>query len=66
MRPLSAGRVRLQVVGSSTACVAALDYGLEQLTFSNIGDCGVVVLRHIDSNVAGYMREKKTPRHLRE
>ena len=58
--------VGCQVVGSSTACVAALDYGLEQLTFSNIGDCGVVVLRHIDSDVAGYMREKKTPRHLRE
>ena len=55
-----------QVVGSSTACVAALDYDLEQLTFSNIGDCGVVVLRHIDSDVAGYMREKRTPRYLRE
>ncbi|CBN75514.1 conserved unknown protein [Ectocarpus siliculosus] len=55
-----------KVVGSSTACVAALDYDLEQLSFSNIGDCGVVVLRHIDSNVAGYMREKKTPRHLRD
>ncbi|CAN0030097.1 unnamed protein product [Ectocarpus fasciculatus] len=54
------------VVGSSTACVAALDYDLEQLSFSNIGDCGVVVLRHIDSDVAGYMRERKTPRHLRD
>ena len=54
------------MVGSSTACVAALDYDLEQLTFSNIGDCGVVVLRHIDSDVAGYMREKRTPRYLRE
>ncbi|CAN0576287.1 unnamed protein product, partial [Ectocarpus sp. 12 AP-2014] len=52
---------KASVVGSSTACVAALDYDLEQLSFSNIGDCGVVVLRHIDSDVAGYMREKKTP-----
>lgn len=60
------GRCCVQVVGSSTACIAALDYDLEQLTFSNIGDCGVVVLRHIDSDVAGYMREKQTPRHLRK
>ncbi|CAM9704782.1 unnamed protein product, partial [Phaeothamnion confervicola] len=54
-----------KVIGSSTACVATLDYELDQLTFSNIGDNGVVVLRHIDSDVAGYMREKQTPRHLR-
>lgn len=54
-----------KVVGSSTACIATLDYELDQLTFSNIGDNGVVILRHIDSDVAGYMREKKTPRHLR-
>ncbi|CAM9445426.1 unnamed protein product [Chrysoparadoxa australica] len=53
------------VVGSSTACVATLDYELDQLTFSNIGDNGVVVLRHIDSDVAGYMRNKQTPRHMR-
>ncbi|KAG5178855.1 phosphatase 2C-like domain-containing protein [Tribonema minus] len=54
-----------KAVGSSTACIATLDYSLDQLTFSNIGDNGVVVLRHIDSDIAGYMRERRTPRHLR-
>ena len=55
----------MQVVGSSTACIATLDYELDQLTFSNIGDNGIVILRHIDSDVAGYMRDKHTPRHMR-
>jgi protein phosphatase PTC7 len=54
------------IVGSSTCLIASLDNELEQLTFSNIGDAGVVILRHIDSDVAGYMREKSTPRHLRD
>lgn len=53
------------MVGSSTACIATIDHESDQLTFSNIGDNGVVVLRHIDSDVAGYMRERNTPRHLR-
>jgi len=37
------------VVGSSTVCVATLDQKLGQLSYSNVGDCGLMVLRHIDS-----------------
>lgn len=31
-----------------------------------VGDCGLIVVRHIDSETAGYMRERKKPRHLRK
>ncbi len=44
------------VVGSSTLCVATLDLAMNQLYYSNIGDSGLLVLRHIDTEVAGYMR----------
>ena len=54
-----------KVVGSSTACIATLDMELNQLSFCNVGDCGIVIMRHIDSDVAGYMRDKTTPRALR-
>jgi len=54
------------VVGSSTICVATLDKKLNQLSYSNIGDCGLMVIRHIDSSTAGYMRERQLPRHLRK
>lgn len=54
-----------KVVGSSTACIATLDMELNQLSFCNVGDNGIVIMRHIDSDVAGYMRDKTTPRPLR-
>ena len=55
-----------EVVGSSTICVATLDRKLGQLAYSNVGDCGLMVIRHIDSGTAGYMRERQLPRHLRK
>jgi len=54
------------IVGSSTALVAVIDGGRHQLHFSNLGDCGIILLRHIDSNVAGSLkRETRIPRALR-
>jgi protein phosphatase PTC7 len=51
------------VIGSSTVCVALFDSVRHQLHFSNIGDSGLIVLRHIDSDVAGALRrDKTTPR----
>jgi hypothetical protein len=32
------------VVGSSTICVATLDKKLGQLSYSNVGDCGLLVV----------------------
>ena len=57
---------REQITGSSTICVATLDNKLNQLSYSNLGDCGLIVMRHIDSETVGYMRERQTPRHLRK
>eukprot|EP01038_Epipyxis_sp_PR26KG_P007531 gene7531-10260_t len=54
------------VNGSSTICIATLDKKLNQLSYSNVGDCGLMVVRHIDSETAGYMRERQLPRHLRK
>ena len=54
-----------KITGSSTICVATLDSKLNQLSYSNLGDCGLLVVRHIDSETAGYMRERQLPRHLR-
>lgn len=45
-----------EVVGSSTICVATLDHTQNQLSYANLGDCGLMVIRHIDSEKAGYMR----------
>lgn len=61
-------RVKEQnVIGSSTACVALFDNIRHQLHFSNLGDSGIIVLRHIDSDVAGALkRNKKTPRENRK
>lgn len=51
------------VIGSSTACVALFDSVHHQLHFSNIGDSGIIVLRHIDSHVTSALqRDRKTPR----
>ena len=54
-----------KIVGSSTICLATIDNKLNQLSYSNLGDCGLMVLRHIDSETAGYMRDRNVPRHLR-
>lgn len=37
----------------STACIATLDQELSQLSFCNVGDNGIIILRHIDSDIAG-------------
>ena len=51
------------IVGSTTACVALFDGVRHQVHFSNLGDSGLIVLRHIDSDVAGALRrEKQKPR----
>jgi len=51
------------IIGSCTACVALFDNIRHQLHFSNLGDSGIIVLRHIDSLIAGALkRNKKTPR----
>jgi protein phosphatase PTC7 len=51
------------VIGSCTACVALFDSHHHQLHFSNIGDSGIIVLRHIDSDVASTLqRNRVTPR----
>ncbi len=44
------------VIGSSTVCVALFDSVHHQLHFSNIGDSGIIVLRHIDSDVASTLQ----------
>ena len=55
------------IIGSSTACIAMFDELRHQLHFSNLGDSGIVVLRHIDSDVAGALkRDKTTPRTERK
>ena len=54
------------IIGSSTACVALFDNTRHQLHFSNLGDSGIIVLRHIDSDVAGSLkRDRVTPRSER-
>lgn len=55
------------IIGSSTACVALFDSVRHQLHFSNIGDSGIIVLRHIDSDVASPLqRNRSTPRAERK
>lgn len=44
----------LGVCVCSTACIATLDSELNQLSFCNVGDNGIIILRHIDSDIAGY------------
>lgn len=48
------------IIGSSTACVAMFDGLRHQLHFSNLGDSGIIVLRHIDSNIAGTLKRNTT------
>jgi len=61
-----ASTMEKRVPGSATALIATVDTELSQLSFSNVGDAGIVILRHIDSTVAGYMRDHTTPRHMRK
>jgi protein phosphatase PTC7 len=51
------------IIGSCTACIALFDGSRHQLHFSNLGDSGLIVLRHIDSDGAGARRrDRRTPR----
>eukprot|EP00571_Detonula_confervacea_P017249 CAMPEP_0172312072 /NCGR_PEP_ID=MMETSP1058-20130122/16569_1 /TAXON_ID=83371 /ORGANISM="Detonula confervacea, Strain CCMP 353" /LENGTH=632 /DNA_ID=CAMNT_0013025421 /DNA_START=73 /DNA_END=1968 /DNA_ORIENTATION=+ len=54
------------IIGSSTVCVALFDSVHHQMHFSNIGDSGLIVLRHIDSEVASALQRSKTPRAERK
>ena len=55
------------IVGSSTACIALFDGVRHQLHFCNLGDSGIIVLRHIDSEIAGSLkRNRNTPRSERK
>ncbi len=42
------------IPGSSTICVATIDAELGLLNYSNLGDCGIMVIRRIDTETAGY------------
>jgi protein phosphatase PTC7 len=46
------------VVGSSTLCVATLDDNTNTLSYSNIGDSGVMVVRRIDPLMAGSTQQQ--------
>ena len=50
--------IESHVVGSSTVCVATIDSKLNQLSYSNLGDCGLMVIRHIGSGTAGFVKQK--------
>jgi len=50
------------IIGSTTACIALFDQIRHQLHFSNLGDSGLIVLRHIDSDIAGSLKRDKKPR----
>ena len=47
-----------RVVGSVPLTFVTLDNHLNQLSYANLGDSGVMILRHIDSEVAGYYHRK--------
>ena len=46
------------VIGSCTSCVMVFDEESHQIHFSNIGDSGIIVLRHIDLETAGAKGKK--------
>ena len=51
------------IIGSCTATVTLFDNIRHQLHFSNLGDSGIIVLRHIDSDIAGALkRNRNIPR----
>jgi protein phosphatase PTC7 len=45
-----------EITGSCTICVATVDSDQKQLTVSNLGDCGLMVIRHMYSETVGYMQ----------
>lgn len=54
-----------EVSGSSTICVATLDKKLNQLSYSNVGDCGLMVVRRSELETSGTIRERTAPRDKR-
>lgn len=50
------------LIGACTVCIAMFDNVRHQLHFSNLGDSGIIVLRHIDSAIAGSLKRDPTPR----
>lgn len=51
--------IAAKVVGSTTVCVATIDSSLNQLSYSNLGDGGLMIVRHIGSGTAGFMKERE-------
>jgi protein phosphatase PTC7 len=45
-----------KVLGSCCVCIAHIDPQRMQLSYSNLGDCGLMVVRHVDSEKAGGLR----------
>lgn len=48
------------IVGSSTACIAMCDGEKHQLNFSNLGDSGIIILRHIDVDEKRSSKQRTT------
>ena len=46
------------IPGSCTICVATIDAELGLLNYSNLGDCGIMVIRRIDTETAGYTHKR--------
>jgi protein phosphatase PTC7 len=46
------------IQGSATLCIATLDKQLNQLSYSNIGDCGLMVVRRFYNEARGSLRDK--------
>ena len=44
------------VVGSCTACIGMFDCIRHQLHYANLGDSGIMLLRHLDQTVAGTLK----------
>ena len=53
-----------EITGSSTICVASIDTLSNQLTVSNLGDGGLMVVRHMQSTRVGYMTGHKSSRDV--
>ena len=51
--------IYLQIIGSSTICVATIDVSSNQLSYSNIGDGGLMVVRHVPRD--GTLNAKVAP-----
>ncbi len=53
-----------EITGSSTICVASIDTISNQLTVSNLGDSGLMVVRHMQRETVGYMAGHKPSRDV--